>query len=93
MPLDPDPSPVADFDVTPGEYYLVVCRFEPENHVLEICRAYLEAKLDRPLVIVANTDLGTEYTKRCTELANDRLRFVGTVYDQRVLVAGQGMAE
>lgn len=85
--LDPDPSPLAEFDVTPGEYYLVVCRCEPENHVLEVCRAWLAAELDRPLLVVANTEPGTEYARRCTELASDGLRFVGTVYDQRVLVA------
>ncbi len=83
----PNASVLEKFDVIENEYYLVVCRFEPENHVLEIAQAHAAAGIERPLVIVANTDLGTAYVKRCEALASDRIRFVGTVYDQEILLA------
>lgn len=77
---------LAELGVTAGEYYLVVCRFEPENHVIEIARAYGESGLERPLILVANKDIGTSYAAETLQLASDRVRFVGTVYDQDLLL-------
>lgn len=82
----PDESLLESFGVQANEYYLVVCRFEPENHVLEIAEAHAAAKIERPLLIVANSDLGTPYVARCEALASDKIRFVGTVYDQNILL-------
>lgn len=82
----PDESLLRSFGVESNEYYLVVCRFEPENHVLEIVEAHAAANIHRPLLVVANSDLGTRYVERCEVLSNDRIRFVGTVYDQTILV-------
>lgn len=75
------------FGVRAGEYYLVVCRFEPENHVLEIAKAHFAAGIEDPLIIVANSDLGTRYVARCRRLGSERIRFVGPVYDQKVLLS------
>ncbi|QDV06051.1 Glycosyl transferases group 1 [Planctomycetes bacterium Poly30] len=77
--------------LTPGEYDLLVCRFEPENHVDEILRAHAQANTGRPLVAVAHTDTGTAYAKRTMERARDaagdgRVRFLGAIYDQDVLL-------
>jgi len=81
-----DTSRLAELGVSAGEYYLVVCRFEPENHVLEIARACSEARLERPLIVVANKDVGTSYAAKTLALESRHVRFVGTVYDQDLLL-------
>ena len=81
-----DPSRLSELGVSPGEYYLVVCRFEPENHVLEIAQAFTQAGLERPLIVVANKELGTSYARATLALDSRHVRFVGTVYDQELLL-------
>ncbi len=77
---------LAELGVTSGEYYLVVCRFEPENHVIEIARAYAASGLERPLILVANKDIGTSYAAETLLHDSELVRFVGTVYDQDLLL-------
>lgn len=83
----PSDAHLDQFGVRSGEYYLVVCRFEPENHVHEIAQAHLESGIEDPLIIVANSDLGTAYVDRCQQLGSKQIRFVGAVYDQDILLA------
>lgn len=77
---------LSELGVSPGEYYLVVCRFEPENHVLEIARACADARLDRPLIVVADKDAGSGYARRTVALEGRHVRFVGTIYDPDLLL-------
>ncbi len=77
--------------LTPGEYDLLVCRFEPENHVDEILQAHERADTGRPLVAVAHTDTGTPYATRTMGRASGaakegRVRFLGAIYDPEVLL-------
>lgn len=92
-PLETDA--VRALGLTPGEYDLLVCRFEPENHVDEILRAHERAReqsgSQRPLVAVAHTDTGTAYATRTMErasvaAADGRVRFLGAIYDPNVLL-------
>ena len=80
-----DPAPLRAFGVHPGAYDLVVCRFEPENHMLEIVRAHAAAAPGVPLVVVSNVDLDTDYVRAVRAAAGAEARFVGTVYDAAVL--------
>lgn len=69
----------------PGDYYLVVCRLEPENHVREIVEGYLLSGSAHPLVIVGGIADQTVYVRQLLSLASDRVRFVGAIYDQHAL--------
>ena len=80
-----DESAVERLGLVPGEYDLLLCRFEPENHVEEILRAHAEADTGRPLVAVANVEIGTPYAKRTVAGAKGDVRFLGSVYDPEVL--------
>lgn len=75
--------------LTPGGYHLVVARFEPENHVLEIVDGYRRSAATLPLVVVGSAPYSSEYTQRIQEAAHgdDRIRLVGGVYDQELLDA------
>jgi len=64
-----------------------VCRCEPENHVLELVRTHARSGTPRPLVVVANTDRDTPYCEQVLAWRSDRVRFLGPIYEPRVLSA------
>lgn len=75
--------------LTPGEYDLVVARFEPENHVLEIVQGYAASDATRPLVVVGSAPYAAAYTDQIAAVAaaDDRIRMLGGVFDQDLLDA------
>ena len=83
----PDVSLLAEWALSPDSYYLVVCRMEPENHVLEILTGYNLSNTTRPLIIVGNHTIGTEYVRSLGDVKNDRIQFIGAIYDHEKLLA------
>ncbi len=78
-------SSLARFGLESGEYYLVVCRLEPENHVIEIMRAHRRSGVRRPLAVVANAQIAGKYARTARSLAGEGVRLLGPVYDSAVL--------
>ncbi|OAH49175.1 glycosyl transferase [Microbacterium oleivorans] len=80
---------IRSLGLAPGGYHLVVARFEPENHVLEIVEGYRASSATMPLVVVGSAPYAAEYTERIRAAAGDdpRIRFLGGVYDQDLLDA------
>lgn len=76
---------VAELGLVPGQYHLVVARFEPENHVLEIVRGYVGSRATHPLVVVGSAPYSDEYTAAIRAAADDRVRLLGAVWDQHQL--------
>lgn len=76
------------FDVTAGNYYLIVGRFVPENNYETMIREFMASKTKKDLVIITNVEHNKFYDtlSQQTGFANDkRIKFVGTVYDQDLL--------
>lgn len=73
----------------PRQYHLVVARFEPENQVLELVRAYSRSAAQRPLVLVGFAGYPGPYTAavEAAAAADPRVRLLGPVWDQRLLDA------
>lgn len=69
----------------PGKYHLVVARFEPENHVAEIVQGYASSNARLPLVVVGSAPYAQRYTQAIHEAANDKVMFLGGVWDQELL--------
>lgn len=82
---DPCIEPLAEWSLAPGGYYLVVCRLEPENHVLEILRAFQRSQSKRQLVVVGNHRARNRYVQQLRSVQDSRIRMVGTVYDREKL--------
>lgn len=78
---------VTEMGYSLNEYYLVVCRLEPENHVKEIIKGFVESNSKRQLVIVGDHKCGTQYVDELQKVADDRVLFIGTIYDQEKLNA------
>lgn len=66
-------------------YHLVVARFEPENHVHVIVDGYARSTARTPLVVVGSAPYSDEYTRSVHALGDERVRFVGGVWDQELL--------
>lgn len=76
---------LAGLGLTAGDYHLVVARFEPENHVDMIVEGYRDSGARRPLVVVGSAPYADEYTRRIHAEADDRVTFLGGVWDQELL--------
>lgn len=73
--------------LAPGGYHLVVARFEPENHVLEIVQGYHRSAARIPLAVVGGAPFAAEYTRRIDSVAaaDGRIRLLGRVDHQDAL--------
>ncbi len=71
----------------PRGYHVVVARFEPENHVLEIVRGYTASAAELPLVVVGSAPYSDDYTAQIEQLAaaDPRIHMLGGVWDQGLL--------
>ena len=73
---------LAELRLEPRGYHLVVARFEPENHVHLIVEGYRRSGARKPLVVVGSAPYSDAYTREVHELADERVRFLGAVWDQ-----------
>lgn len=83
----PDINALAGLNLHPNQYYLIVCRLEPENHVLEIIKGVAASESKLPLVVVGNNKTDTPYIKMLKALNNRHILFIGAVYDKAKLRA------
>ena len=73
---------LAEWGLKVGEYYILVCRLEPENHVLDIVEGYAASSSTFPLVVLGDHKLNTPYVRLLQSVADPRVRLIGTVYDK-----------
>lgn len=76
---------LAEMGLVSNQYHLVVARFEPENHVHVIVDGYVRSGAELPLVVVGSAPYSDEYTQLVTSLGDERVHFVGGVWDQELL--------
>ena len=76
-----------DLELEPGRFHVVVARFEAENHVDVIVRGFRASDARLPLVVVGGAPYAPGYVAEVHEAAgaDDRIRFVGPVWDQGLL--------
>ncbi len=75
------------YDLTPGGYYLIVARIEPENNIEMAIEGYLASKEKgrRPLIIVGKTN--TAFAQNLIKKFGDQkfVKFIGGIYDFKIL--------
>ena len=75
------------FDIKTKDYWLIVGRFVPENNFEIILREFVKSKIQKDLVII--TDYNNSFYEELKEKTgfdrDNRIKFVGTVYDQQLL--------
>lgn len=75
-------------DISKNDYYLIVGRFVPENNYETMIKEFIKSKTNKKLVIITNVEKNKFYEelKEKTKFDNDeRIKFVGTVYDTPLL--------
>lgn len=76
---------LAELDLVPNRFHLVVARFEPENHVEEAVKGYVASSSKLPLVVVGSAPYSDNYTARVRAAGDSRVRFLGGLWDQELL--------
>jgi rhamnosyltransferase len=71
-----------------GEYYLVVGRFVPENNYETMIKEFMRnnSKKDFAIITNVNDKFLSELEEKLHFKADSRIKFVGTVYDQELLM-------
>lgn len=71
-----------------GEYYLVVGRFVPENNYEIMIREFMKSNTRKDFVIITNVNdkFLSQLEERLHFCQDKRIKFVGTVYDQELLL-------
>jgi len=82
----PDIKIIHRLGVEPHNYYLVVCRLEPENHVKEIIQGFITSNVPEALVIVGEDD-DNNYIIELKKINNERVLFTGPIYNKDKLTA------
>ena len=69
-------------------YYLVVGRFVPENNYETMIREFMKSKTEKVFAIITNVNdkFLAELEEKLHYRSDSRIRFVGTVYDQELLM-------
>jgi len=83
----PSEELLAEWNLKSQDYYIVVCRLEPENHVLEILEGLSASPDPHSLVVIGDHEIGTPYVKRLQAVTDPRVRLFGAVYEKAQLRA------
>ena len=75
--------------ITWKNFFLVVARWEPENHVAEIISAYIQGKIEIPLVVVGDSNYASTYSDAIRESASlsENVLLLGSIWDKETLDA------
>lgn len=75
-------------DLKPKEFYLIVGRFVPENNYEIMIREFMKSKTNKKLAIITNVNekFMNELERKLDFKKDDRIKFVGTVYDKELLM-------
>ncbi|MEM9024615.1 MAG: DUF1972 domain-containing protein [Bacteroidota bacterium] len=77
----PDPSVLAEFDVTPHNYDMLVARMEPENNIRTILEGKIRSTSDRPFLVVGNYENTPHGRAWKQQFRDPRIRFTGGIFD------------
>lgn len=77
--------------LTQGDYYLIIARLVPENHILEIIQGYLESGTLKKLLIVGGLEK-TAYVRKLQAYGSEQIRFVNSIYNKETLDSMRGAA-
>jgi glycosyltransferase involved in cell wall biosynthesis len=64
----------------PGRYFLYVSRFEPENHPLEVRRAFEQLSTEMKLALVGDAPHAEEYIRQVRDTGDPRIVIPGAIY-------------
>lgn len=73
---------LADYNLQPGKYLILIARAEPENSILEVVEAFSRSPRGKKLVVLGNyKPESNEYHKKVMAAASAEVIFPGAIYD------------
>ena len=80
----PDAEKLIPFGAKPHQYFLLIARMQPDNHIEEVIKGVLESGSKSPLLIVGNCK--NRYGKYLGNLyASEQIRFLGPIFHKETL--------
>ena len=79
------PELLESFGLCPGEYFLQITRFEPENNPLLTVEAFNRLKTDKKLVLVGGVPYESDYSRKLKAAAGGRVLLPGFIYEKELL--------
>ena len=76
---------IEEMGLQKDEYYLVVGRLIPDNHVEEIVKGFNASKTNKKLVVVGDVPYHDEFALRIKKYESERIIFTGFITDQVLL--------
>ena len=73
------------FNLIKNDYFLVVGRLIPDNHILEIVNGFKLSKSNKKLVIVGDVPYKDKFAEEVKLLADERVVFTGFIKDSNIL--------
>ena len=80
---DPNISFIEKYELEPYSYDMLIARFEPENNIKMILKAYVKSKSKRKFILIGNylhTEFGKQMYAEYSKYEN--ISFLGTIYNQ-----------
>ena len=79
-------TPLQSLTLRPDGYFIIICRIEPENSVLEIVKAFSESPRRCKLCVLGEVDtMRNRYHRNLRQVAGSNVIFPGAIYDKDVL--------
>jgi len=75
------PEILEKYGLKPGEYFLQITRFEPENNPLLSIQAFEKTDTDKDLVLVGGARYSSPYTDEIYSSKDQRIKRLGFIYD------------
>lgn len=80
IPQTFDAGKLAQWDLRPDGYHLLMARMEPENNIEMIVQGWMASEKKKPLVLIGNP--GNSFGQYLVKTyRDDGLRFIGAIYD------------
>jgi glycosyltransferase involved in cell wall biosynthesis len=81
----PNPNILEKYTLLPFNFYLLIARIEPENNIETIIKGVINARQDKPLIIIGKTN--NTYGKYLNEkyASFEQIQFLGGIYDVPVI--------
>ena len=80
----PDEKKLEQYHIEPRQYFLLVARMQPDNHIEEIIKGVQQSDSSLPLLIIGSTR--NRYGKSLLKThASDKIRFLGPLFEPEPL--------
>ncbi|MCU0729011.1 MAG: DUF1972 domain-containing protein [Sphingopyxis sp.] len=82
-----DDSALSELGLVGKRFMTIIARPEPENSIAEMVTAFSRRPRDATLLVLGNYARDHDYQARVMDAAGPEVRFVGAIYDKRLLAA------